>query len=64
MGGGVSAVQRAFLDDVGHDRAKEGDDGARVVAPDHGAARHDHVGSGLRKIGVGGENESQHLVGQ
>lgn len=59
MGLGVgSAVQRAFLDGVGHDCAKQGDDGARVVAADHGAARYDHVGSGLREE-PRRENESQ-----
>lgn len=52
-GGGVSAVQRALLDGVGHDCAKTGDDGAGVVAPDHGAARHDHVGTGLKKNRIG-----------
>lgn len=43
----ASAVQRSFLDRIGHGGAKEGDDGARVVAAYHSAARHNHVGSGL-----------------
>lgn len=43
----TSAVQGSFLDGVGHGGAKEGDDGARVVAAYHSAARHNHVGSGL-----------------
>ena len=42
-----SAVQRALLDGLRNGRAQQGDDGARVGAPDHRAARHDHVGSGL-----------------
>lgn len=42
-----SAVQRSFLDRFGHGGAEESDDGTRVVAAYHSAARHNHVGSGL-----------------
>lgn len=43
----TSAVQRSFLDGFGHGSAKESDDGTRVIAAYHSAARHNHVGSGL-----------------
>lgn len=46
----TSAVQRSFLDRFGHGSAKESDDGTRVVAAYHSAARHNHVGSGLTQI--------------
>ena len=45
----ISAVQRTFLDGFGHGGAQQSDDGTRVVAADHSAARHDHVGSCLEK---------------
>lgn len=48
-----SAVQRSFLDGFGHGGAKESDDGPRVLAADHSAARHDHVGPGLTGEGGG-----------
>lgn len=51
----MSAVQRALLDCLGHRRAQERDDGARVVAANHSAARHDHVGPRLDKTGAEGE---------
>lgn len=48
----TSAVQRSLLDGIGYSGTQVGDDGARVVAADHGAARHDHVGSGLTRGGT------------
>lgn len=58
--GDVSAVQRTFLDCFGNGCAKLSDDGAGVVAADHSAARHDHVGSSLRKIHTRSVSKQNH----